>query len=545
MTPKNKGFWILVATILGSSMAFIDGSVVNVALPRLQGDLNASAASVQWVVEAYSLFLGSLILVGGSLGDIYGRKRMFGLGIIIFMLASIWCGLTTDITQLIVARAFQGIGGALLTPESLAILRASFNEADRGKAIGLWSAFSAITSALGPVIGGWLVQYASWRWVFFINIPLAVIVLIVLFFFVPESRGEEAERHLDLAGAILATLGLGLLVFGLIEANTYGITSPIVIGCVLIGIASLVAFILVERRSRAPMMPLQLFKSRSFSGTNLLTFFLYAALGALFYFLPFNLIRVQGYSPTFAGSALLPFTILMFSLSRWSGGLVARYGARLPLVIGPILVGLGYILFAIPGIGGSYWTTYFPAIVVLGLGMSVTVAPLTTTVMGAVEDKYAGTASGVNNAVARVAGLLAIAVFGLIVLSSFNLALDNRLASQNVPAATSHLLDNERPKLADAVVPTSVDASMRARLQQDISESFISSFRVAAIISAGLAFISAICAALTVPSKRKAILKAKQERQCGDNGCTLTYAHSEVVSPSDKDAPVAGSSPKS
>ena len=543
MTVKTRGFWILLATILGSSMAFIDGSVVNVAMPRIQLELNASAASVQWVVEAYALFLGALILVGGSMGDLFGRKRMFALGIVIFAAASVWCGLTSDITQLVVARAVQGIGGALLTPESLAILRASFDEGQRGKAIGMWSAFSAITSALGPVLGGWLVQYASWRWIFFINLPFAIIVLVVLYFFVPESRGEQANRHLDLAGAFLATIGLGLLVFGLIEANTYGLVHPLVVGCVLGGIAALIAFIMVERRSPAPMMPLQLFHSRPFSGTNLLTFFLYAALGATLYFLPFNLMRVQGYTPTAAGSALLPFTLLMFTLSRWSGGLVVRYGARLPLVVGPIIVGCGYLLFAVPGIGGSYWTTYFPAVVVLGLGMSITVAPLTTTVMGAVEDQYAGTASGINNAVARIAGLLAIAIFGLVVLSTFNLALDNRLASQNVSAATSQLLDSERPKLAAAVVPASVDAPTRARLQQDISESFITGFRVASFISAGLAFASALCAALTVPSRRRAMQKARQERECGDNACTLMYAHREIDLAHGADMPEASQKP--
>ncbi|GER88688.1 hypothetical protein KDW_28500 [Dictyobacter vulcani] len=357
----------------------------------------------------------------------------------------------------------------------------------------------------------------------------------VLYFFVPESRGEQANRHLDLAGAFLATIGLGLLVFGLIEANTYGLVHPLVVGCVLGGIIALIAFIMVERRSPAPMMPLQLFQSRLFSGTNLLTFFLYAALGATLYFLPFNLMRVQGYTPTAAGSALLPFTLLMFTLSRWSGGLVVRYGARLPLVVGPIIVGCGYLLFAVPGIGGSYWTTYFPAVVVLGLGMSITVAPLTTTVMGAVEDQYAGTASGINNAVARIAGLLAIAIFGLVVLSTFNLALDNRLATQNVSTATSQLLDTERPKLAAAVVPASVDAPTRARLQQDISESFITGFRVASFISAGLAFASAVCAAVTVPSHRRAIQKARQERECGDNACTLMYAHSEIELAHDAD----------
>ncbi|GCE05777.1 MFS transporter [Dictyobacter aurantiacus] len=545
MLPKTKGFWILLATILGSSMAFIDGSVVNVALPRLQTDLNATAASVQWVVEAYALFLGSLILVGGSMGDLYGRKRLFAIGITIFALASLWCGLTTDINQLIIARAVQGVGGALLTPESLAILRASFDASQRGKAIGLWSGFSAITAALGPVLGGWLVQYASWRWVFFINLPLAVIVLAVLFIFVPESRSEQANRHLDIVGALLATLGLGLLVFGLIEASSYGITHPLVLGCVAGGIIALIAFIMVERRSPAPMMPLQLFHSRVFSGTNLLTFFLYAALGATLYFLPFNLIRVQGYSPTAAGSALLPFTLLMFSLSRWSGGLVARYGARLPLVLGPCIVGVGYILFAIPDIGGSYWTTYFPAIVVLGLGMSITVAPLTTAVMGAVADQYAGTASGVNNAVARIANLLAIAVFTLIVLAVFNVALDQNLAAHHVSAAASHALDTQRSKLTGAEVPASFDPATRQILQDDLSNSFLVGFRIAMLLGSALAFISALCSAITIPPRYSKLApattkkevkefkpdKKKKERQCSDNACTLMYAHSDVDSP--------------
>lgn len=512
-----------MATILGSSMAFIDGSVVNVALPRLQVDLNASAATVQWVVEAYALFLGSLILVGGSLGDIYGRKRIFALGVIIFALSSLLCGLTSDIIELIAARAVQGIGGALLTPGSLAIIRANFGESQRGKAIGMWSSFSAITSALGPVIGGWLVQYASWRWIFFINLPIAAIVLIILLVSVPESRNERGSQRLDIAGACLATIGLGLMVFGFIEANTLGILNPLVLGCILVGLLALLAFVYVEWRSPAPMMPLHLFTSRTFSGTNLLTFFLYAALGVTLYFLPFNLIRVQGYSPTEAGSALLPFTLLMFSLSRFSGGLVTRYGARLPLVLGPSIVAVGYLLFALPGIGGSYWTTYFPAIVTVGLGMAVTVAPLTTAVMGAVSDQYAGTASGINNAVARVANLLAIAVFGLIVLGVFNLVLDNQLLTQHIAPAVRSLLDTQRGKLADAQAPVSVAIDTRMLLQHDIAESFISGFRVAMLFNACLALISAIFAGLTVPPQRLRVSEQEAERRSGDNACTLTY----------------------
>ena len=314
-TLRNRtGLWVLVATILGSSMAFIDGTVVNVALPVLQMELHATATDVQWVVEAYSLFLAALILVGGSLGDHFGRRRVFSIGIVLFTLASVLCGLAPNVNFLIFARAFQGVGGALLVPGSLAIISASFDSKQRGRAIGTWSGFTAITSAIGPVMGGLLVQYASWRWVFFINVPLAVIVLIVLFWRVPESRNEALGEHarLDWWGAFLATLGLGGIVFGLIESNNLGLGSGLVLLSLAIGIAALIGFLLVEARSQSPMLPLTLFRSRTFSGANVLTFLLYAALGASLFFLPFNLIRVQGYTPTEAGAANLPLILLMF-----------------------------------------------------------------------------------------------------------------------------------------------------------------------------------------------------------------------------------------
>src|SRR5215471_13136999 len=314
---RSVGTWVLVATILGSSMAFIDGTVVNVALPVLQTDLHATATEVQWVVEAYSLFLASLILVGGSLGDHFGRRRIFAMGISLFTVASILCGLAPNVNVLIIMRAIQGIGGALMIPGSLAIISASFDSKQRGRAIGTWSGFTAITSVIGPVLGGALVQYASWRWVFFINVPIAAIVLIVLFSRVPESRSEvEARQGLDWWGALLATLGLGGVVYGLIESNDLGFSNTLVITALVGGIVALLLFVLVEARSRSPMMPLGLFRSHTFSGANLLTFLLYGALGGSLFFIPFNLIRVQGYPPAAAGAANLPTILILFLLSR-------------------------------------------------------------------------------------------------------------------------------------------------------------------------------------------------------------------------------------
>src|SRR6266571_6702385 len=474
---KIQRRWTLAATILGSSMVFIDGTVVNVALPALQQNLNASVTDVQWVIEAYTLFLAALLLLGGSLGDEFGRKKIYAIGVTLFALASVWCGLAPNIHQLILARAAQGVGGALLVPGSLAIISATFGEEERGKAIGTWSGATAITTALGPLLGGWLIEHVSWRAVFFLNIPIALVVLCLVILFVAESRDEEDAMQLDLIGATLATLSLGGIVFGLIESSRLGFHSVVVwttlAGGVLIG----AAFVLVEARIRNPMMPLALFRSRNFTGANLLTLFLYAALAGTLFFLPLNLIQVQGYSPTSAGAASLPFILIMFGLSRWSGGLVKRYGSRLPLVIGPIIAGIGFALFIRPGVDGNYWTEFFPAIVVLGFGMAISVAPLTTTVMNSVRESRAGIASGINNAVSRTAGLLAIAVLGLIMFHAFNKRLDARLNQIPLTPAARQSLNRGRINLAAIEIPGTVDAAIRASIKQAIDESFVFGFR--------------------------------------------------------------------
>ncbi len=488
-------------------MAFIDSTVVNVALPAIQASFHATVTDVQWVVESYGLFLGALILVGGSLGDLFGRRRMFVVGVAIFAIASAACGAAASIHQLIIARSIQGVGAALLVPGSLAIISASFDEKSRGQAIGTWSGFTAITTAIGPVLGGWLVQHASWRWVFFINLPLAAVVIAISVWKIPESHGATGGRtdtdrmNIDWSGAFLATVGLGGLVVGFIESVNVGWRNPLVVGSLIAGIGCLIAFVFVESHVTSPMLPLTLFKSRVFAGANLLTLFLYAAIGIFFFLFPLNLIQVQRYSPTKAGAAVLPLILLMFFLSRWSGGLVARYGARGPLIIGPIIAALGFVLFAVPSIGDNYWKAFFPAIVVLGFGMAVTVAPLTTVVMNSVNQDRVGAASGINNAVARVAGVLAIAVLGIVMVKAFAFRLNHELAQVPLPPSVLQQLHANETKLAGLQVPADLDPSTRATINKSIGEAFVFGFRIVMLICAGLSLASAAVAWLMISER--------------------------------------------
>ncbi len=500
--PASKP-WVLAAAIVGSSMAFIDGTVVNVALPAIQADLRATAFQAQWVVESYALFLAALLLVGGSLGDRFGRRRIFALGIVIFALASVGCAVSATVAQLIFARAVQGVGGALLVPGSLALISAAFPEKERGRAIGTWSGASGITAAIGPVVGGFLVDHYSWTWAFLVNIPMAVAVLLIVWRHVPESRGGAAgSGSLDYAGATLATVALGGIVYAFIEAPTQGWASPAVLAAGVAGAAASVAFVLVEGRVRSPMLPLPLLRLRNFRGANLLTLLLYAALGGGLYFFPLNLIQVQGYSATVAGAALLPFILTMFLLSGWAGQLVDRFGPRLPLVVGPAIAAVGFALFAVPGVDANYWTSFFPAVVVLGFGMTVTVAPLTTTVMNAVGPDSAGIASGVNNAVSRAASVLAIAVFGVVMAWAFDAVLAQSLRDAGASAQTQAFFQDQRSKLAGAEMPPGVDAATAAALRTAVAESFVAGFRWVMLIGAGLALLSALSAWIVIERRR-------------------------------------------
>lgn len=498
MTSTPNAAWVLAATIIGSAMVFIDGSAVNVALPVMQADLHASAIALSWIVVGYALFLGSLMLAGGALGDRIGRKRIFVSGAVLFACASAACGLATSATAIVAARAVQGIGAAMLAPGSLSLLSASFDHERRAKAIGTWSAMTAISAVIGPALGGWLAQHASWRWVFFINLPLSIAVVAISLAKVPESRDVHLSRHVDWVGASLSTLGLGGFAYGLTFAPQLGWTNAGVLAGLISGVLLLAAFVFAERTERDPMLPGTLFASRTFTGANVLTFCVYAALSASLYFLPFKMIQLDGYSPTAAGVSLLPFVLIMFAMSPWSGALVSRIGARIPLVAGPAIVAVGFVMLGMLGARGLYWTTYFPGIVVFGVGMGLLVAPLTATVMNSVDEDLVGTASGVNNAVSRVAGLLAVAAGGSLMILMFSALLQHQLLADDIAAGLRGAVLTGRLALAATPIPSGLDAATHARIAAAIVSAYEGGYRVVMATCAALSALGAAIAAATI-----------------------------------------------
>jgi EmrB/QacA subfamily drug resistance transporter len=479
--------WVLTAAVLGSTLAFVDESVVNVALPTIESDLHTTLAAMQWVINAYTLCLSALLLIGGAAADQFGRRRMFLIGVSLFAAASLVCGLAPGVKVLIGARALQGVGAALLVPCALALIGAAFDRQERGAAIGIWSGASAIAAGAAPLLGGWLVDHTSWRVIFLINPVLAVPTLWITLREVPESRDPDAPPGIDWRGALLAFVGLGTLVYGLIASSAHGWADWHVVAALLAGAVLLVAFVLAEAREPEPMMPLGLFRSRTFSGVNLLTLLLYGALGGAFFFLPFLLIQARGYSATAAGAAYLPFTLIVGLLSRWSGGLIDRFGARAPLLIGP----------AIAGLGGRYGAV-LAAMIVVGLGMAVCVAPLTTAVLNAVPAHRTGVASGINNAVASVGSLLVIAMLGSIALGLFNHSLDRRLAQAAISPAVRLAVNEARGGFVIPPLPPGLSDEERRQSQAIIADSLVSTVQKVLWVAAALALAGALTAALTI-----------------------------------------------
>jgi EmrB/QacA subfamily drug resistance transporter len=500
-SPAAAKPWVLLATILASSIANIDESMVNVSLPAIETNLQTSAVVVQWLVNAYTLCLSAFLLMGGATGDQFGRRRLFIIGINIFAIASLWCGLAPSLAQLISARAVQGAGAALLLPCSLALIGATFDENERGKAIGTWAASSAVATAIAPLLGGWIVDHFSWRWIFLVNPLIALPTIWIAYYRVPESRDPDAKPGLDWRGSLLVLSGLGGLAYGLIVLPVSGWRDPITLVSLIGGLLLLIAFLYAESVSRAPLLPLSLFQSRTFSAVNLLTLLLYAALGGVFFFLPFALIQVHCYPATLAGTAFLPFTVVLAALSRWAGGLLDQFGARLPLTIGPAIAALGIGLIALTVTNGSYWE-FLISIAVLGFGMAVSVAPLTATVIDAVPAHETGVASGINNAVASVANLLAIAILGAVALSILDHALAGNLQNPALSEGVKDAIQAARGQLVIEPALGGVQGPDRAAAALILRGSLAESTRWVMLIAAAIALGAAAAGALIPRSTR-------------------------------------------
>ncbi|WP_343074064.1 MFS transporter [Microvirga zambiensis] len=476
-TGSRAQGYVVWTAILASSMVFADGAIVTVAIPQMRESLQASLSEMQWITNAYALTLSAFLLLGGAAGDAYGLRRIFMIGIACFGLTSLWCGLSGSAGMLIAARAFQGIGGALLVPGSLALISAHFPKEARGKAIGTWAAASAIAAALGPILGGWLIDIGPWQAIFWINIPIALLALWLCWQHVPESPAAR-ETAMDWLGGALAVIGLGLLAYGLTAFGEQGGHRGLATGLMLAGAVVLGLFILHERRSHAPMMPIDLFRSSAFANVNMLTLLLYFALSGALFFLPTVLIEAHGYSAAKAGSVFLPFTLVMAVLSRLGGVMADRFGVRMLLTIGPAVTGLSFALLALAVLHGSYWFAVAPVMAAMGLGMGITVAPLSTTVMNAVPDERIGVASGINNAISRVAGLIAVAGLGVVATFGF----------QHAAAWVS-------PGMAERFT----HATFGTPLPMEVGSAAVEEIYAAAMIG-GFAVVALICAAAAIAS---------------------------------------------
>ncbi|RYY34322.1 MAG: DHA2 family efflux MFS transporter permease subunit [Sphingobacteriaceae bacterium] len=508
---STAGKWLMASTILASSMAFIDGTALNVVLPALQDSLNATGADIFWILNAYLLILAALILIGGSIGDKLGRKKAFMAGIFIFIIGSAACGFAPDVNYLIAFRALQGIGGAFMIPGSLSLISSSITPNERGKAIGTWSAITTVVTVGGPILGGALADAGLWRYIFFINIPIGAITLFILWRNVRESHDEESDKSLDLPGAIAIAFGLALVTFGFLRMPALGFNHWQVYLSLVAGVLLLIVFIWIEYKSKHPMMPLQLFTNLTFSGANLLTFFLYAGLGAGMLFVSLNLVQVQGYSQLQSGLTFLPFTILMITLARFAGGIADRHGPRLLLIAGPAIAGLGLLLLSfVKQTDGphDYWTTFFPGILVFGFGMSITVAPLTAAVMGSVSDHFSGTASGINNAISRVSNVFANAIFGALAVLFFAGALQMNLDKSVIKPKQKEAIVAQAANLGNAKVPEEISAQQKEYVKHFYKESFIDAYADIMRFSAGLAFLGAFMSFIFI--KNHEVKKGKQ-----------------------------------
>jgi EmrB/QacA subfamily drug resistance transporter len=502
---SRAGKWIMVSTILASAMAFIDATALNVVLPALQQSLKATGADLFWILNAYLLMLASLILIGGAMGDKLGRKKIFMVGIFIFITGSAACGLSGSVLTLVICRLLQGIGGALMIPGSLSLISSSINAKERGKAIGTWSAFTTVVTMGGPILGGALADAGLWRYIFFINVPFGVAALLMLTFKVTEIKDEDNKQRLDFAGAITIALGLALITFGFLRVPAVGLANIQCYGSLAAGLIFLTMFIIIEIKSSNPMMPLKLFTNSTFSGANLLTFFLYAGLGAGMLFLSLNLVQVQRYSQLQSGLTFLPFTILMITIARFAGSLADKHGPRLFLIIGPALAGAGLLILSfVKQTGGpaDYWTSFFPGVLVLGLGMSFTVAPLTATVMASVSDHYSGTASGINNAMTRISGVFANAIFGALAVLFFSGALQSQIKTIPLNSKDRQLVMLQATDLGNAKVPASITVKDKPVIEKAYHAGFISAYANIMRLSAGLGFLGALMALIFIRNKK-------------------------------------------